>query len=595
MWPIKSLTKSTEDFSVFLILSVIGVFIYSNTFHSSFVFDDLAAIVENPAIRNLADLHTLWEAFNTRLIVGLSLALNYGIGKQDVFGYHLFNISIHILNAFLVYCFAILTLKTPAVLQRNFPDPRTLGFFAGLVFLTHPLQTEAVTYIWQRATSLATFFYLLSLVFYVRSRLQSSAKAYGVSLLAAGLGMFTKEITFTLPPAVALVEFCFFNSSKEKKNKRILLLLPFFLMLPIIPLTMAGGGGESAMRLLRPEVTPHHSMNQAVHWTHWLDITKGVEKEKIPRREYMLTQFNVLRTYLRLFFLPVNQNIDYDYPKSRSFAEPHTWISFLLLASLLVCGLKLIKKEPLAAFSILWFFLTLSVESLISQKEFIFEHRLYLPMVGFSLFLVIMTCKLFGGKNKRLMSFLLILIIFSYSILTYQRNFVWKDEVSLWSDAIRKSPNKLRPYKNRGSAYQRKGDLDQALSDFNKAIELQPDNPDNTDTYSNRASVYGMKGLLDQALADSNRAIQLSPEFAEAYNNRAILYKKKGRLDQALSNLNKAIELKPDFAIAYVNRGSVYGTKGLLNQALADYNKARELGFAVDPQLIERLKKAMEN
>ncbi len=548
---------------------MLGVSVYSNTFRSSFVFDDLSAIVENPAIRHL-NLPTLWQAFNTRFIVGLSLAFNYALGRENVVGYHLFNTLVHILNSYLVYQLVCLTVKTPRMFKSVLSThPKLIGFLAALVFLTHPIQTQGVTYVWQRASSLAAFFYLLSLVFYARFRWKSLKRDLVLSLFAAVLGMFTKEITFTLPAAVALYEFCFLRASDHKKIRSFLFLWPYFLMLPIIPLTLAVGGGESTLRLLRPEVAAPNAMSRGIAWSHWLDITKGVEKEKIPRREYMFTQLNVLRTYLCLLFIPLNQNLDYDYPKSVSFAEWPTVASFLLLAGLFALAVGMLNKEPIIAFSIFWFFLTLSVESLVSQKEFIFEHRLYLPMVGFSLFLVT-TMAHFFRNNIRGLILALLGIVACYSFLTYQRNFVWKDEISLWSDVIGKSPNKLRPYKNRGSAYQREGHLDQALADFSKAIELEPANPDNADSYSNRCSVYGMKGLLDQALADGSRAIQLSPTFAEAYNNRAIIYKQKGDLDQALMDYNKAIELRPKFAIAYNNRGSVYGMKGLLDHLLSD-------------------------
>ena len=565
---------------IFFILAAVGLLIYSNTLHSSFVFDDLAAIVQNPAIRHL-DLASLWHAFNTRFVVGLTLAFNYALGKENVMGYHLFNIFIHILNSFLVYELTCLSLQTPRMPKSSL-HPKLIGFLTALVFLTHPIQTQAVTYIWQRATSLAAFFYLGSLVFYIRGRLQSSRKDYILCLLFTVLGMFTKEIVFTLPLMIILYEFIFLSSPKSLigdqsgfdsrlKHSGMTVLAPLLLTLFIIPMTLAASDGQSTLKFLRPTAIP----------SNLFEITRGIEKEKIPRKEYLLTEINVFRTYLRLLFVPIKQNLDYDYPKSTSLVEPRTLASFLLLMGLLTAAFIFLKKEPLLAWGIFWFFLTLSVEALISQKEFIFEHRLYLPMAGFSLFLVAAPARL-CGKNPRRLALILMGAIACYSILTYRRNFVWKDETSLWSDAIVHSPKKVRPYKNRGSAHQRSGRLDQALLDFNKVIELEPNNPENADAYSNRASVYGTKGLLDKALLDCNRAIELGPNFAEAYNNRAIIYKQKGDFDRALGDYHKAIELEPNFAIAYNNRGAVYGMKGFWDLALADFNKAIQLnpGFA---------------
>lgn len=121
-------------------------------------------------------------------------------------------------------------------------------------------------------------------------------------------------------------------------------------------------------------------------------------------------------------------------------------------------------------------FLTLFPESsIIPIRDVIFEHRLYLPMVGYSFFLVSSMYYLFEDKSVKTMAIILLTIVACYSTLTYARNFVWKDEFSLWNDVIRKSPRKARPYNSRGLAYDRKGDPDLAMADYNRAIKIKPD------------------------------------------------------------------------------------------------------------------------
>jgi len=643
-------------------LIILGFVIYSNTFRSSLVCDDPVVITQNPTIRHL-NLPILWQAFNTRFVVGVTLAFNYALGKENVVGYHLFNTLVHVLNSFLVYLLVCLTFsaiggsasggKTPKVSKSVSVDPRLLGFLTALLFLTHPLQTQAVTYIWQRATSLASFFYLGALVFYIRTRFKFSILSYALCLLFTVLGMFTKEIVFTLPLAMALYELIFLRGIPLKTIQRILLWVPLLLTLLIIPWTMTQTN-ENTLGLLRPKNT--QLRHQENFMKSVLEMTRAVGEDKISRREFVLTQLKVLRTYLRLWILPIQQNVDYDYPRARSLLEPNTLISFLLLFSLVVWGFFLLKNHPLLSFGIFWFFLTVSVESLVAQEEFIFEHRLYLPMVGLSLFLVSAVSYLFK-KNPRRLTIILLGIIACYSFLTYQRNFVWKDEFTLWDDTVRKSPYKGRAYYNRGYAYQTKGLLEQALTDYNKAIKLDPDLVDpyidraslyekkglsdlaltdlnkaielqtyNFDAHRNRGSLYQKKGLLDLALQDFNKAIELNPTFASVYYNRAVTYQLKGLLDLALTDLNKAIKLKPDYASAYYARGAIYGRKGpvdqalldfnkaiglqpnfpeaynnraiiyerkgLFDQALANCNKAQSLGFMVDPRFIDRLKKA---
>jgi len=540
-------------------LIILGFVIYSNTFRSSLVCDDPVVITQNPTIRHL-NLPILWQAFNTRFVVGVTLAFNYALGKENVVGYHLFNTLVHVLNSFLVYLLVCLTFsaiggsasggKTPKVSKSVSVDPRLLGFLTALLFLTHPLQTQAVTYIWQRATSLASFFYLGALVFYIRTRFKFSILSYALCLLFTVLGMFTKEIVFTLPLAMALYELIFLRGIPLKTIQRILLWVPLLLTLLIIPWTMTQTN-ENTLGLLRPKNT--QLRHQENFMKSVLEMTRAVGEDKISRREFVLTQLKVLRTYLRLWILPIQQNVDYDYPRARSLLEPNTLISFLLLFSLVVWGFFLLKNHPLLSFGIFWFFLTVSVESLVAQEEFIFEHRLYLPMVGLSLFLVSAVSYLFK-KNPRKLTIVLLGIIACSSLLTYQRNFVWKDEFTLWDDAVHKSPKKARVYYNRGYALVRKGLIDQAFADLNKAIELKPDYDS---VYYARGSLYTKKGLFDKALMDFNKAAEIMPNFSEVYNNRAVIYFLKKEYDKCWQ----------------------------------DVKKAQSLGFIVDPLFIEKLKK----
>ncbi len=207
---------------VLMALSVVGFLIYSNTFHNSFHFDDWATIVDNKAIRDLGEIKIIWEAFNTRFIVGLSFALNYAIGKLNVSGYHLFNIVLHILSSFLVFVLLILIFKTPRMVTSPLaPYGRLLGFLSALVFLVHPIQTQAVTYIWQRAASLATFFYLTALICFMMARLKNSYSYYLASLGITVVDMFTKEIAFTLPLALIMLDFTFCTNpitTRKKEN-----------------------------------------------------------------------------------------------------------------------------------------------------------------------------------------------------------------------------------------------------------------------------------------------------------------------------------------------------------------------------------------
>lgn len=199
------------NLSVVLVLLLAGFIIYSNTFFSPFHFDDGFSISDNLSIRHIQNLKDIWSFWPLRFITYLSLAFNYYFHRLDVLGYYVFNLAVHLGSSLLVWRLSLLTFSTPVMKEQKIARHAGLiSFFAGLIFLTHPVQTQAVTYIIQRAASLAAFFYLVSLSLYVKSRLlEGSGRRifyYIGSLLAAVLAMFTKEITITLPLMVCLYE-----------------------------------------------------------------------------------------------------------------------------------------------------------------------------------------------------------------------------------------------------------------------------------------------------------------------------------------------------------------------------------------------------
>ena len=544
-----------------IIIPCWGIAVYINTFHCSFQFDDRVFIIDNIAIRNIANLQSLWNYYPCRFITFVSLALNYHFGQLNVFGYHLFNLAIHLSAALLVWWLVHLTLSCPVMKNNKITKhAEMIALFSGLVFVSHPLQTEAVTYIWQRSTSMAAMFYLASLCLYVKSRLLRHSQRegsetifYAGSLLAAISAMFTKENAITLPLVILLYEnFFLFKKGVRGSLKCPQAAIPFLCTLLIIPLTMIFNTGTA----------PKEAVN-------------------IPPFDYLMTQFRVMLTYIRLLIVPINQNLDYDYPIVKNIFEPPVLLSISCLGLIVWSAKRLFANYRLISFSICWFFLTLLPESsLLPLQDVIFEHRLYLPMAGFSIFLAASFYYLLGKNNLKTMIKALIIIIAGYSILTYQRNKIWGDDLNLWNDVIQKSPHKARPYNNRGNIYTRQGKLDLALSDYNKALELDPDY---ADAYNDRGSIYGKQGDLNLAMSNFNKAIQLDPDYADAYNNRGDVFGKQRDYASAMNDYNKVLELLPDDAEAHYNRGVIYDGQGDSIRAMSDYTQA----IKINPDIAE--------
>jgi Tfp pilus assembly protein PilF len=552
-----------------LLIATIGILVYSNTFSVPFVLDDHINIVINPVIKDLdyfqhptkAKVFINYESIKRRYITHLSFALNYRVHGLDVMGYHVVNLIIHIFNAFLVYFLIILTSRT--ALLNKMPSGEKLALFSAVLFVSHPLQTQAVTYIVQRTTSLATLFYLTSLVAYIRSRFYEREPTghllYAVSIVSAVLAMKTKEIAFTLPLAVVLYEFMFFT--REHKT-RLLRLLPLVLTILVIPL----GFLISDKPLM--------------------EILDNVKRSQdISRIDYLLTEMRVLVTYLRLLFIPVNQNADYDYPVYDSFLDPPVLLSFLFLLSIFGFGIYLLYRSRitdhglrLVSFGIFWFFLTLSVESSIIPLKVIFEHRVYLPSAGIFLafgsgvFLVLSHVR--SKPIRAAVVTVLVMLPLALSYATYTRNAIWGSQRSLWEDVLRKSPNSARAHINVGTAYQADGLLDKATVHYRTAIML---NPDLAEAYNNIALIYLSKGLTDKAIENLQTAIRLAPELVVAYTTLADAYLLKGLTDNAIENYRTALMLRPDYADAHNNIATAYLRKGMTDKALEHYRTAVRL------------------
>ncbi|MFH0796642.1 MAG: tetratricopeptide repeat protein [Candidatus Omnitrophota bacterium] len=539
---------------------MLGILIYSNTFQNSFHFDDAGNIVTNPAIRNILNLRVIWNHCATRFFTFLSLACNYHFHQFSLPGYHLFNLAVHLGAALLVRWLIILTFSSPAI--KNIAAARyanLLAFFGGLIFVAHPVQTQAVTYIIQRATSLATFFYLASLCLYVKTRLKYAEKPappgwqryYAGSILTAGLALFTKEITITLPFILILYELCFFQTNRKLLCKQI---IPFFIILLATLVTIRATGSIDFRELRHLTQAPSDSIM----------ISSGT---------YLLTQFRVIVTYLRLLLIPVNQNLDYDYPIAQTLFTLPTLAGLCLLILLLLTAVLLFRKNRLVSFSIFWFFLTLVPESsIVPIKDVIFEHRIYLPMVGYSIFLPVIIYYIFRNKRLHLTTGLLTLIVICYSTMAYNRNRVWKNEFTIWNDVVQKSPNKARAYDSRGLAYlEEQQEYEKAIADFDQALRI---NPRFTFSYNNRANVYLKKGEYDQAIADCNQAITINPQYADAYYNRGLAYSQKKEYTNAIADFTRTLKLSPNYIfVVYYNRGIVYESQEEYDKAIADFTQ----------------------
>lgn len=582
------------------LIALIAFLVYSNTLQSSFHFDDESFITSNPAINDITDLKEIGSFYPPRLVTMLSFAMNRHFGGTEVWGYHAVNILIHIFCGFLVYGFLRMALGSPAM--SNFPgagestgssyrskQPRlvavltenpqnTLALLGALIFVCHPIQTQAITYISQRFASLTALFYLLSMTLYLKSALLRytarretglSVTCLILSLVAAVLAMFSKQNAFTLPFVILLIEIYFLGTSVTELKFRRWRLWPFLLTLLIIPVLVLTASPRDMGRLAET--------GEAI----------------VPRADYLFTQFNVVRTYLRLLFFPFNQSLDYDYPVSYSPLDMPTLSSFFLLLAVLLIGVRMFRGNRPASFGILFFFVTLSVESsIIPLDNVIFEHRLYLPLAGFSFLVVAFVGRLlfqpgnagWAERYKRNAGLGLIgLVILLLMTGAFKRNYVWMDDETLWSDVTKKSKGKARGHYNLGLAYALKGKHDEALSEYREAIRISPKK---VEAIHNIGVVYFEQGKTDEAAAQYRKALRIQPDYADAHFNLGVALAKQGMEKEALAQYMKVLKLNPEYPEANNNLAVYYFYKKDFTKAALHLEKALAQGFAVHPEFV---------
>ena len=590
--------RSPPVFHLILIV-LLGILIYSNTFNNTFHFDDVPNIVENDVIKNIKDFSAIYNHITRRVVGFYTFALNYHFHELDVVGYHVVNLLIHLCASIMAWWLSFLILSTPVMKKEAVSShKKTIALAVGLLFVSHPAQTQAVTYIVQRLASLSTFFYLTSICLYVKARLSGTKRFsllyFAGSALSAFLGMFTKETVFTLPFAVLLIEIAFFHTGKIReilKNRKFLLYaVPVSMFALIIP-GMMYLKYKSYLMIKLFRVIPSQRPGDPL-------LSSAI---------YLMTQFRVLVTYIRLLFVPVHQNLDYDFPASQSFFELPTLISFFILVLIFISALWIFPRKRILGFGILWFFLTLSVESSIKPiSNVIFEHRLYLPMFGFCLFFTGTLYHIAWEKYAKATVTGFLILICIMSILTYGRNKIWKDEITLCSDIIKKSPNKARPYVHRGKEYILMGDLKKAQDDIERALEIFPDSPH---AHNNYGIILYKHGRFEEAIKHFSEAARLDPlnfkfyynlgnalfeqgRFKEAYEKydyiRGYISRNNpdvhnsigkaaahmGEYDEAVKHLTRTLYFDPEHAEAHFNLGNVLQSRGNPEKAIEHYTEA---------------------
>ncbi len=562
----------------FAVIFIVGLTAYGHTFNYPFHFDDAAFVVENPDIRHLNDVKSIFNAVlptKSRPIGFFTFALNYHFHQLKLFGYHLTNFIILWLTAICVWFLTRILIAggKRGSESRDFLI-REAPLFAALFFIVHPANTQAVTYISQRFQSLASLFYIAAVCCYLYGRLwpitadnNVRRKIYffkilpqiilfSLSILFAVLGMLTKEVVATLPLMIVFTEIFIARPYSQKSSiKKTDSLRREWRLYGV------GGMVLFGLCLLLPRVFGFNIIEQLNRTIYSLSHHGDV----LNFKTYFLTEFRVFAKYLQLLFFPVGFNLDPDFPMSHHLFEWATLGGLCVFLAVGAFAVFLRNRQRVIAFGIFWFLITFLVE-FFPREHVMGDHKLYLLGIGPVIAVTVALIHFLKPRFARYAVFLFIIGLLIF--LTYQRNKVWKDDVALWGDVVKQSPQKARSLSN---AYLDAGFQDPALECYTKAISLEQYH---YKAYFNRGVLYERKGMLDNAIEDYSRTIILKPNYAKAYGNRGYIYKIKNDTDKAMSDYSKAIELDPKNENIYSNRGVMYKSLGQYDKALADFDKA---------------------
>ncbi len=490
--------KITNSFLI-LVLIAGTLLTYANILDNEFVgWDDDSYVYENSSIRasTLSNIKEFFSRSYVSLYVPmtmLSYMLDYQLWELQPFGYHVTNVLLHILNVVLAFLLLNLLFKN-----------KIASFLCAFIFALHPAQVESVAWISERKNLLSSLFFFLSFISYVKYRdsrkslilpLEGGGDRLGItlfylfSIVLFLLALLSKPSVVGLP--ILLIGYDYFYSSritkKDLKDK-----IPFFFLCLAFCISTLYFHKETLAE------GSYHGGSFSAHF---------------------FTMISISLNYLKLVFYPLNLSVIYHPTICKSIFHPRVLTSITLLALILLYFCFTIKKRHLSGFWILWFFiLMLPVMNLIPIPTIYNDRYLYLSILSFpALFYLILGPLIAGNKFIKTVAVLVVvLIVLSCGLLSYQRNRVWHDSLTFWLDTVKKSPVSVRARINLGTAYGERGLLDEAIEEFAK---ISASDKNVVKAHIGLAVTYGRKGLWDKARRELEIALELDPKLTEAREN----------------------------------------------------------------------------
>jgi Tfp pilus assembly protein PilF len=529
-----------------LAVALIAAFeVYWPALHGPFLLDDEHLTYALPNAAYIALKH--WVR-HMRPLLMFTYWLNLKMSDGDsTFGFHVLNLVLHFGSSVFVF-FSLRKVLSWAKLESV--QIGILSLFGAGLFLLHPLQTESVSYVASRSETLSVFFVLaaLTVFLYRRATELSIPRIIAILVLFAAAGL-SKEHTAVLPVVFLLTDYYWnfeFSVTTMLRNWKLYVPVAIGLAIAAFPI----------LRILR-----HNS-------------TAGFHMRNLKWYQYFFTECRVVWDYIRLFFVPVGQNLDPEVEISRNILAHGAVIALIALIAVTVLAWIYRRRFPLASYGwFVWLILLAPTSSFVPIRDPMAERRMYLPFIGL-IFITLELVRRWKISRNGLVAVLAMVLVVEGAI-TYQRNQLWSNPVDIWKDTVAKSPHKQRPNFQLAYVEFQAGSCSDAVEQYQKVSTLQRQT---WDLFLDWGLAYDCAGDSKQAIAKFEQSAKLRPS-AHTYSQIGMEYGKIGRYPEALEALQKAQDSNPRFAMTYDYLGNIHAAQGNAAQAIADYQHV----LALDP------------
>ena len=529
------------------VLAYVGFQAYGAVLNGPFIFDDSYLLFRAP---NPPQELRIWVR-GIRPLLNFSYWINYRISPTDTLWYHIYNVLFHIINSFLAFLIVRRFLRDPRARAGEPDEARDLllAAFAGGLFLLHPVQTESVAYVASRSENMSVMFLLAALaLFLYRGAAKVSWRiALGV-LVLYGAAVAVKEHTAALIGVLLLTDFYWnpgFSFAGIKRNWRL-----------YVPIGLVGcAGALFVITVLRQSTTA------------------GFNIKEFTWYQYFFTECRAFWTYLRVFFLPYGQNVDYVFPISRSITDHGAIFGLIGILILTALAVRFAGRYRLASYGFFLYVLLLApTSSFIPIQDPVAERRLYLPMIGMLLMVTDLVQRV--PLKRQVMAVAMAVVLLIAGVLTYQRSLVWTSNIALWQDVVQKAPQNGRAHFQLASAlHNEAGRCDLALDEYAAAYRIYGPR---YDLFVDWAEALDCANKTDEALDKLRKAAALEPQ-AHVYMEIGKVAANHQRYGEALEAFAQAEKMDPNYVMTFVNRGTLYKVLRQYPQALENYQRALQI------------------